>query len=302
VREDEENSGVRSGKQREWDGRGSGVHGWETVEEEDVWDLDLDFTGNESEEEANPGSTHPEMTIAEIMEVRYLRAEKEKELGNVAFRRGEYEIAVCHYQAAHAVEPEMPHYQLNIAAAYLKLSNWIDAENACSKALSQHRSIKGYYRRAKARRMMGRTEEAIKDLRSALRIQPTNTEALEEMLSLLPSQSSLLPPPSSAEEATSSSVGGTSATPRSIPLSNPNHLQIPKPKSQKQLPFARTKADDRKLKIMPMPVMFEVPEYVPGDPTATLKSTRAQKVKNVTTKTETFMYPSWEKYMVKQVG
>lgn len=59
---------------------GSGVHGWETVEEEDVWDLDLDFTGNESEEEANPGSTELEMTIAEIMEVRYLRAEKEKEL------------------------------------------------------------------------------------------------------------------------------------------------------------------------------------------------------------------------------
>lgn len=49
------------------------------MEEEDVWDLDLDFTGNESEEEANPGSTQPEMTIAEIMEVRYLRAEKEKE-------------------------------------------------------------------------------------------------------------------------------------------------------------------------------------------------------------------------------
>jgi len=109
------------------------------VEEEDVWDLDLDFTGNESEEEANPGSTQPEMTISEVMEVRYLRAEKEKELvclddlsvslavpdgfveGNAAFRRGEFEVAVSHYQAAHAVEPEMPHYQLNIAAAYLKL-------------------------------------------------------------------------------------------------------------------------------------------------------------------------------------
>lgn len=109
------------------------------MEEEDVWDLDLDFTGNESEEEANPGSTQPEMTISEIMEVRYLRAEKEKELvchddlsiplaapdrfveGNAAFRRGEFVAAVGHYQAAHAVEPEMPHYQLNIAAAYLKL-------------------------------------------------------------------------------------------------------------------------------------------------------------------------------------
>lgn len=42
--------------------------------------------------------------------------------GNAAFRRGDFEAAVNHYQAAHAVEPEMPHYQLNIAAAYLKLS------------------------------------------------------------------------------------------------------------------------------------------------------------------------------------
>ncbi|KAH0833443.1 hypothetical protein J3R83DRAFT_12558 [Lanmaoa asiatica] len=324
VREDEENSGVRSGKQREWDGRGSGVHGWETVEEEDVWDLDLDFTGNESEEEANPGSTEPEMTIAEIMEVRYLRAEKEKELvclrdllvpfgvvpdrsveGNAAFRRGDFEIAVGHYQAAHVVEPEMPHYQLNIAAAYLKLRqlscSWIEAENACSKALGQHRSIKGYYRRAKARRMIGRTEEAIKDLRAALRIQPSNTEALEEMLSLLPSQSLPLTP-SYLDETASSSIGGTSATPRDIPPSNHNRLQIPKSKSQKQLPFARTKADDRKLKIIPIPVMFEVPEYVPGEPSSTWKSTRAQRVKNVTTKTETFVCPSWEKYTVKQVG
>lgn len=138
------------------------------------------------------------------------------------------------------------------------------------------------------------------DLRAALRIQPTNTEALEEMLSLLPS--SLSPTPSYTDEATSSSVSGTSATPRNTPLSNHNLLQIPKPKSQKQLPFARTKADDRKLRIMPIPVMFEVPKYVPGDPSATWKSTRAQKVRNVTTRTETFVYPSWEKYTVKQVG
>lgn len=140
------------------------------------------------------------------------------------------------------------------------------------------------------------------DLRAALRIQPSNTEALEEMLSLLPSQSSPPLTPLYPDEATSSSVGGTSATPRNIPLSNHNYLQIPKPKSQKQLPFARTKADDRKLKIMPIPVMFEVPEYIPGDASSTWKSTRAQRMKNVTTKTETFIYPSWEKYTVKQVG
>lgn len=122
------------------------------------------------------------------------------------------------------------------------------------------------------------------------------------MLSLLPTQPSLSPTPPYPDEATSSSVGGTSAAPRDIPMSNHNLLQVPKPKTQKQLPFARTKADDRKLKIMPIPVLFEVPEYVPGDPSSTWKSTRAQRVKNVTTKTETFVYPSWEKYTVKQVG
>ena len=41
------------------------------------------------------------------------------------------------------------------------LFSWIEAEKACSKALQQHRSSKGLYRRARARRMLGRTEEAI---------------------------------------------------------------------------------------------------------------------------------------------
>jgi RNA polymerase II-associated protein 3 len=77
VREDEEESGVRHGKQREWDGRGAGVYGWETDEEEDMWEIDLDFGGVEPDE--CDGSSDAEMTIAELMEWRYLRAEREKE-------------------------------------------------------------------------------------------------------------------------------------------------------------------------------------------------------------------------------
>lgn len=42
--------------------------------------------------------------------------------GNAAFRKGNYELAVEHYEHAHKVEPELPHYQLNLAAAYLKLN------------------------------------------------------------------------------------------------------------------------------------------------------------------------------------
>lgn len=77
VREDEEESGVRLGKQKEWDGRGSGVYGWETEEEEDIWEIELDFGGmygDESEE-----AVDSDMTVGEVMEWRYFKAERKKE-------------------------------------------------------------------------------------------------------------------------------------------------------------------------------------------------------------------------------
>lgn len=82
VREDEQESGVRLGKRREWDGRGSGVHGWETEHEEDIWDIDLDFGGSEHVRKLETGGIklkESDMSIREILEYRYLRAENEKE-------------------------------------------------------------------------------------------------------------------------------------------------------------------------------------------------------------------------------
>jgi hypothetical protein len=78
VREDEEESKANVGKRREWDGRGSGIFGWETAEEEDIWEVDLDFGGLEPEESGD--GLDGEMTISELMEWRYLKAEREKEL------------------------------------------------------------------------------------------------------------------------------------------------------------------------------------------------------------------------------
>ncbi|KAF8903753.1 hypothetical protein CPB84DRAFT_1900261 [Gymnopilus junonius] len=177
VREEEEENGVRVGKQREWDGRGSGIYGWETEEEEDIWEVELDFGNPDSDE---PGAD-TEMTIGEMMEWRYLRAEKEKELGNAAYRKGDYEAAIRLYETAHDIESELPHYQLNLAAAHLKLDNWMEAETACTKVLQQHRNVKGLYRRGKARIMLGRAGEAIQDLRAVLRLQPANEEAMREL-------------------------------------------------------------------------------------------------------------------------
>lgn len=44
------------------------------------------------------------------------------EQGNVAFRRSQFDAAIQHYKNAHEIEPELPYYQLNLAAAHLKLS------------------------------------------------------------------------------------------------------------------------------------------------------------------------------------
>ncbi|EJD06560.1 uncharacterized protein FOMMEDRAFT_131472 [Fomitiporia mediterranea MF3/22] len=297
VREEEEESGIRSGKGREWDGRGSGVYGWQTEDEEDVWDMELDFGGIEPDE---CDGLDPEMTIGELMEWRYFKAEKAKELGNKAFRNGDFETAIKQYSSAYDIEPELPHYQLNLAAAHLKLSNWIAAEKACNKALAQHRSGKGYWRRAKARRMQGRTVEAVKDLRNVLKIQPGNTDALTELMSIMPSAAadmalrarSRSPSPgfSSSSNAPSASAGSSSGGDSSVNgsgsgsgsgsgcgngSSSKNALHSPPTTSTSadtsttngntntnfttNLPFQLSDLDTRKLRLYTQPLQVEMP-------------------------------------------
>ncbi|CAK5264353.1 unnamed protein product [Mycena citricolor] len=261
VREDEEESGVRPGKQREWDGRGSGVFGWETEEEEDVWELGLDFGGVEPEDCFD--GPESDMSVGELMEWRYIKAERQKEEGNTAFRKGDYVAAVKHYEAAYEIEPELPHYQLNLAAAHLKLSNWMAAEAACSKALSQHHSCKGYFRRARARKMLGRHDEAIRgsslsshsvcdsltillqDLRAIIKLQPNNSEAIQELISLLP-------PPSRAQRSSAKSPESSQSSAAAAELYD--RLGVGKHKPAKPLPFPRTLLDDRKLKVVTVPM------------------------------------------------
>jgi len=45
--------------------------------------------------------------------------------GNAAFRRGDFEMAISLYEVAHGLESELPHYQLNLAAAHLKLNKYV---------------------------------------------------------------------------------------------------------------------------------------------------------------------------------
>jgi len=271
------------------------------------------------------------MTIGEMMEWRYLKAEQEKDQGNASFRKGDYHTAVKLYEAAYNIESELPHYQLNLAAAHLKLNNWIEAEKACSKALQQHRSSKGLYRRARARRMLGRTEEAIQDLRAVLRLQPSNREALAELASLIPLtavNSSNGPSidissgvsgddskPSTSKQQTFESSSSPSPSTKLVDM-DPKSLQrlgIPKPKPLKQPSFARTKGDDRRLKIVLIggdsvrnrgnfqvngkENMFTISRHG-KEKAGALRSQRTKEMERM--KVDCLVYPSWERYEVKR--
>lgn len=310
VREDEQDSGVRSGKQREWDGRGSGIYGWETEEEEDIWEVDLDFGALDPEETADADN---EMTIGEMMEWRYLRAEREKEKGNAAYRRGDFEMAIGFYEAAHGLESELPHYQLNLAAAHLKLNNWMEAEEACTKVLKQHRNVKGLYRRGRARRMLGRNDDAIQDLRAVLRLQPTNSDAIRELTELL------FPPDG---VGFSDSANPSSSVTKEKHSEKLRRLGIPEPKPTKQPPFPKTHADDRKLKIALVSGMGDgangtaksrkmgsaageahqqqqQPLKRHGKEKAgTMKSMKTKEMERM--RAECATYPSWDRYVVKK--
>ncbi|KAI0706424.1 hypothetical protein C8Q76DRAFT_749579 [Earliella scabrosa] len=320
VRMEEEERGVRSGKEREWDGRGSGICGWETEEEEDLWDVDIDFPTN-GDKKAAGTPDDGDMTVGELMEWRYLRAEREKEQGNTAFKKGDFAEAIARYKAAYEIEPEMPHYQLNLAAAYLKVQNYVEAEKACNLALGQHKSVKGYWRRAQARKAQGRIEEALRDFRAVLRLQPSNAEAVAEITALCPPA-----PPEAAVDAAaaSSSSSSSSAQPSSSSSATvqtqPQSSWIPAPRVPKPLPFPRSAADDRKLKISSIPITVEIPVDFPsfataestagGGTTGSSKSkpgTQGKSKKSAAgsgcgrTVTQTFAYPCWERYMVRRV-
>lgn len=76
---------TRAGKEREWDGRGTGVFGWNTLDEEDLWEVDLDFGGWDggsaySGDRPVDDNADDSMTVSEMMEWRYIKAERNKEM------------------------------------------------------------------------------------------------------------------------------------------------------------------------------------------------------------------------------
>ncbi|KAL8276096.1 hypothetical protein RQP46_011511 [Phenoliferia psychrophenolica] len=92
-------------------------------------------------------------------------AAQAKEKGNVAFKAGNFPLALTYYSTAIRTKSDDPTFYLNRAAVYLKLDRWAEAEKDATKTIElAPKNAKALFRRAVARRMMGALEGAKEDL------------------------------------------------------------------------------------------------------------------------------------------
>ncbi|KAA1476438.1 hypothetical protein DENSPDRAFT_807198 [Dentipellis sp. KUC8613] len=122
---------------------------------------------------------------AERAQARRQKAESYKEEGNKKFREGFYEEALkCYQDAVAANGPRVPILS-NIAATYLKMGNYRDAENAAHRALMQDPLfIKARYRRGLAFKGQKRYKAALIDFVAITEQDPNVPEVKAEMNSI----------------------------------------------------------------------------------------------------------------------
>ncbi|CAD6581164.1 MAG: hypothetical protein TREMPRED_002939 [Tremellales sp. Tagirdzhanova-0007] len=111
-----------------------------------------------------------------------VKSDKARADGNTSFRKGRWTEAIGHYTNATVYNPGEPMGYSNRAAAYLKLEKYKDAEKDCTIALELAAgTIKALYRRALARKGLGRIQDATTDVREILRLESGNEVALAEL-------------------------------------------------------------------------------------------------------------------------
>lgn len=125
-------------------------------------------------------------------------------------------------------------------------------------------------------------------------MQPNNEEAIRELASIL-QQTPMVPSnASSSKRDTAPSESNADLLER---------LGVRRPKQPKPAPFPKTRADERRLKIVTVPApAAEISEIFCAHPFHRREAPgRPSKPMNIEQlKTETFLYPSWDRYVVKR--
>ena len=103
-----------------------------------------------------------------------------KDLGNAAFKAGQYESAIEHYTRSVREDGETAVAYANRSMSFLKLEKWAEAERDASAALRIDAAyLKAHKRRGVARRRLGKFLEATMDYENALLLEP-NSKVLRE--------------------------------------------------------------------------------------------------------------------------
>lgn len=131
------------------------------------------------EEKKEKGVTTPEKR--QSLEEAREHAEAAKKKGNTHFGAKQWDAATACYSEAMAYDPTNAVYPANRALCRLKLGDAAAAEQDCTQALVlDARYTKAYYRRAAARRELGKYVLALDDLNMVLQLDPANRQAVEE--------------------------------------------------------------------------------------------------------------------------
>jgi len=144
---------------------------WDKLDVDKMMD---DIDAKEAEEEAKK---------QEEMEKNFKKlALDEKNNGNEHFKGGRYAKAIECYSKGMQYDVTNPLLPANRAMAYLKLKRFVESEADCTLALSHYPAyVKAYLRRGSARVALGKVDSAIKDFKDALKLEPDNKQAKQEL-------------------------------------------------------------------------------------------------------------------------
>jgi len=151
------------------------VLGFEVGDENDLnskMETDSGVSSTKKETNTSSASTaKPTTTTNEKNKTSQLTpAEVEKEKGNEAYKKKDFETALNHYSKASELDPANMVYYTNRAAVYFELKRWEDCLKECEKAIDIGRENKADYKIiAKAYARMANVKTQEKDYEAAIK-------------------------------------------------------------------------------------------------------------------------------------
>ncbi|KAJ3342271.1 hypothetical protein HDU93_002744 [Gonapodya sp. JEL0774] len=122
--------------------------------------------------------TGPSVIAEKVTDTDKMKAEELKDAGNKAFAANHFAKAIDLYSEAIELNPTVPAYFTNRAFANIKEEFLGAAIQDAERAIElDARFVKAYYRRASAYLGMGKLKEAIKDLKTVLKLSPKDATA-----------------------------------------------------------------------------------------------------------------------------